>query len=65
MDRWVGVEEGVSLHIGRQAMRDCIYATTDFEGITGSLSCNEYGDCADAKIAVNQLQSGEYVPIWP
>jgi branched-chain amino acid transport system substrate-binding protein len=61
----VGVEEGGSLHVGRQAMRDCLYATTEFEGITGSLTCNEYGDCADAKIAVNQLQSGEYVPIWP
>jgi branched-chain amino acid transport system substrate-binding protein len=61
----VGIEEGGSLHIGRQAMRDCLYATDGFEGITGSLSCNQYGDCADPKIAVNQLQNGEYVPIWP
>jgi branched-chain amino acid transport system substrate-binding protein len=61
----VGVEVGESLHVGRQAMRDCLYATADFEGITGSLTCNEYGDCADPKIAVNQLQNGEYVPIWP
>jgi len=61
----VGVEEGGSLHVGRQALRDCLYATDGFEGITGTLSCNQYGDCADPKIAVNQLQNGEYVPVWP
>jgi branched-chain amino acid transport system substrate-binding protein len=61
----VAVEDGASIHIGRQALRDCLFATEDFEGITGSLTCNEYGDCADPKIAVNQLQDGVYVPIWP
>jgi branched-chain amino acid transport system substrate-binding protein len=53
------------LHIGRQALRDALYATSGHEGITGSLTCNEYGDCADPQIVVNQLQDGEYVPIWP
>jgi len=61
----VGVDDGGDLHIGRQALRDCLYATKDFDGITGNLSCNQYGDCADPKIAVNQLINGEYVPIWP
>jgi branched-chain amino acid transport system substrate-binding protein len=54
-----------SLLIGRQAMRDCLYATSGFEGITGSLTCNENGDCADPKIAVYEIQDGEYVSIWP
>ncbi|MGD8624687.1 MAG: branched-chain amino acid ABC transporter substrate-binding protein [Anaerolineae bacterium] len=53
-----------TLHIGRQALRDALYATSDFEGITGTLNCNEYGDCADPLITVNQIQNGEYVPIW-
>ncbi|HDD55354.1 MAG TPA: branched-chain amino acid ABC transporter substrate-binding protein [Chloroflexi bacterium] len=61
----VAIEDGESIHIGRQALRDCLYATEDFNGITGSLTCDEYGDCADPKIAVNQLQDGVYVPIWP
>jgi branched-chain amino acid transport system substrate-binding protein len=56
--------EGV-LHIGRQALRDALHATKNLEGITGSLTCNEYGECADPQIVVNQLQNGEYVPIWP
>jgi branched-chain amino acid transport system substrate-binding protein len=54
-----------TLHIGRQAMRDCLYATSGFQGITGTLTCNEYGDCADPKISVSELQGGEYVRIWP
>ncbi len=61
----VAVEDGSSIHIGRQALRTCLYATSGFEGITGTLSCNQYGDCADAQISVSQLTNGEYVPIWP
>ncbi len=62
----VGVQDpDGTLHIGRQAMRDCLYATKDFQGITGNLTCDQYGDCADPKITVSQLQNGEYVKIWP
>ena len=50
--------------IGRQALRDALYATAGFDGITGSLSCNATGDCADPKIAVNQVQAGAYVSIY-
>jgi branched-chain amino acid transport system substrate-binding protein len=35
-----------SLHIGRQALRDTLYATTDFEGVTGRLACDQFGDCS-------------------
>jgi branched-chain amino acid transport system substrate-binding protein len=53
--------EGNTL-IGRQALRDALYATKDFEGITGKLTCTENGDCANPKIAVYQVQGGEFVP---
>ena len=59
------LEDDGTLHIGRQDMRDCLYATKDFQGITGNLTCDQYGDCADPKISVSQLQNGEYVRIWP
>jgi len=62
----VGVQDpDGALHIGRQAMRDCLYATKNFQGITGNLTCDQYGDCADPKISVSQLQKGKYVKIWP
>jgi len=57
-------DEDGTLHIGRQALRDALYGTSNFEGITGTLNCSEYGDCADPQIAVNQIQNGEYVPLW-
>jgi branched-chain amino acid transport system substrate-binding protein len=58
-------EDDGTLHIGRQAMRDCLSATSGFSGITGTLTCDEFGDCADPQISVSQLQNGEYVRIWP
>jgi branched-chain amino acid transport system substrate-binding protein len=56
-----------TLHIGRQAFRDAMYATTDFKGLTGNLTCTPTGDCADPVIAVYEYHVGEYPPtrIWP
>ena len=61
----VGVVDGDFLHVGRQALRDCIGSTSGYDGITGTLTCNEYGDCADPQITVSQLNGGAYEPIWP
>jgi branched-chain amino acid transport system substrate-binding protein len=41
-----------SLYIGRRALRDALYATKDFKGLTGNLTCDQYGDCADPRIAI-------------
>ena len=62
-----GDKEGGDMLIGRQAMRDCMYGTKDFKGLTGNLTCTPTGDCADPKIAVYQYHVGEYPPekIWP
>lgn len=61
----VGEDEDGTLHVGRQAMRDCLGETANFSGLTGTLTCDQYGDCADPKISVSELQDGEYVKIWP
>jgi branched-chain amino acid transport system substrate-binding protein len=50
------VDADGTVHIGRQALRDAIAATKDFPGLTGNLTCNENGDCADPKIAVYELK---------
>jgi branched-chain amino acid transport system substrate-binding protein len=56
-----------TLHIPRQALRDAMYATKDFPGLTGNLTCTPTGDCADPKIAVYEYHAGQYPPerIWP
>jgi branched-chain amino acid transport system substrate-binding protein len=41
-----------TLHIGRKALIDALFATENFQGLTGNLTCTDTGDCADPKIAV-------------
>jgi branched-chain amino acid transport system substrate-binding protein len=48
-----------TLHIGRQALRDALYATDWYEGLTGSLTCDEYGDCGVARFQVIRLDDPE------
>jgi branched-chain amino acid transport system substrate-binding protein len=41
-----------TLFIGRMALRDAMLATKDQKGLTGNLTCDKYGDCADPKIGI-------------
>ena len=49
------LEEDGTLHIGRKALRDAMYATSGLEGITGRLTCDEFGDCAAPRFQVLRL----------
>ena len=51
----VAVQNGDTLIIGKQALRDAIGATKDFKGLTGNITCGPTGDCADPKIAVYEV----------
>jgi branched-chain amino acid transport system substrate-binding protein len=44
-----------SLHIGRQSLRDALYATSGYQGLTGSLTCDEFGDCGVPRFQVTRL----------
>jgi branched-chain amino acid transport system substrate-binding protein len=48
-------EQDGTLYIGRQALRDTLYATSGYQGLTGSLTCDEYGDCGVARFQVVRL----------
>ena len=56
-----------TLHIPRQGLRDAMYATKDFQGLTGVLTCGPTGDCANPIIGVYEYHAGVYPPtlIWP
>jgi branched-chain amino acid transport system substrate-binding protein len=43
-----------SLTIDRMKLRDALYATKNLKGMTGNITCDQYGDCADPAIAVYQ-----------
>lgn len=53
-----------TLYIPRTALKDALYSVTSYAGLTGTLTCNEFGDCANTTITVRQVQGGEYVGIW-
>ena len=61
-------EDGTTF-IPRTALRDAFFATADYPGITGNLTCDEFGDCADARISVSQVVEGddglEWERVWP
>jgi branched-chain amino acid transport system substrate-binding protein len=46
-----------TLRIPRQAVRDALYATSNYQGLTGNLTCDQYGDCADPNIVVYEIVS--------
>ncbi|MBI2977224.1 MAG: branched-chain amino acid ABC transporter substrate-binding protein [Chloroflexi bacterium] len=55
-----------TLHVGRQALRDAVYATKDFNGLTGKLTCDVYGDCATGEaLGVFKLTEAEVGGAWP
>jgi branched-chain amino acid transport system substrate-binding protein len=44
-----------TLRIGRQALRDALYATAGYQGLTGRLTCDAYGDCGAIRLQVTRL----------
>ncbi len=61
-----------SLTIPKGALRDAIFATKDFVGLTGTLSCTPTGDCGAPVIAVYEVTQADVdagkppaTPIFP
>jgi len=53
------------LWVPKGALRDAIYATQNHQGITGTLSCNENGDCSAPVIAIYAVTDRETGGEWP
>jgi branched-chain amino acid transport system substrate-binding protein len=47
-------EDG-TVYIGRQELREKLYATMDFTGVTGQFNCTSFGDCSMADFVILQL----------
>jgi branched-chain amino acid transport system substrate-binding protein len=44
-----------TLHISRSALRNAMYATKQWQGVTGALTCDQFGDCAEPVFNVLRL----------
>jgi branched-chain amino acid transport system substrate-binding protein len=60
-------ESDGTIYIPRQALRDAMATVKDFNGLTGVLTCNVDGDCANPVIGAYVYHAGVYPPelIWP
>jgi branched-chain amino acid transport system substrate-binding protein len=49
------IQDDGTIYVPRKALRDAIYATKDYKGITGTLACSASGDCGAPVIAVYEV----------
>jgi branched-chain amino acid transport system substrate-binding protein len=62
-----------TVYVPKGALREALFATKDFQGLTGTLSCSPSGDCGAPVIGVYQITKAEMTkegfppqaPIWP
>jgi branched-chain amino acid transport system substrate-binding protein len=57
------VNDNGDLEIDREALVAAVRGTTDYEGLTGTLSCNENGECGAGRIVIFQVEDGEWVQV--
>jgi len=57
------VDDDGNLVVDREALIEAIRNTTDYEGLTGTLSCDEKGDCGAGSIGINMVEDGQWVPV--
>ena len=57
------VDADGTLHVGRQALRDALFATAGFTGLTGTIACDPLGDCGSTGFVILTVDAGELVPV--
>jgi branched-chain amino acid transport system substrate-binding protein len=61
----VGVEDADgTLFIPRDAVRQFVADLTDFPGLTGTLSCDEFGDCGSEFVSIATLEGGAFNEVY-
>jgi len=46
-----------TIYVPRKALRDALYATRNFHGITGTITCTSSGDCRGYNIAIYEIMN--------
>ncbi|MBN1259160.1 MAG: branched-chain amino acid ABC transporter substrate-binding protein [Anaerolineae bacterium] len=57
----VAIQEGDTLYIPRKALAEAVRNTSDFSGLTGTITCSETGECAAASIIFMEVENGAWV----
>ncbi|KPL85678.1 branched-chain amino acid ABC transporter substrate-binding protein, partial [Ardenticatena maritima] len=61
----VAVDQDGTLLVPRKALAEAVRATKDYQGLSGTITCDEKGDCGSANIIIYQVQNGEWVRVFP
>lgn len=59
----VAVKDGDNLVIDREALLGAIRGVSGLVGLTGTLSCNEIGECGAGGVQIFQVTGGEFVQV--
>jgi len=54
-----------TLYVPKGALRDAIYATADYQGLTGSITCTPTGDCGAGAIGAYVISEDTINGTWP
>ena len=57
------VDDAGNLVIDREELIQAVRNTTEYDGLTGLLTCDEKGDCGAGSIAINLVEDGEWVNV--
>ncbi len=63
IDAVAEVDADGNLVIDRAALVEAVRTTAEFEGLTGTLTCDEKGDCGAGQIGINIVEDGEWVSV--
>lgn len=63
LEKVAEVDADGNLVIDREALIKAVRETKDYEGLTGTLTCNEKGDCGATVFAIYVVEDGEFVPV--
>lgn len=55
----VAQKQDGTTYIGRKALRDALFATKGYDGISGPINCNEHGQCGAFNFAVYEFTDGD------
>jgi branched-chain amino acid transport system substrate-binding protein len=53
-----------TLFIPKDALRAYVAGLTDFDGLTGMLTCDEFGDCGSEFVSIAQLNDGVFEEVY-
>ena len=55
----VAKKEGGATYIGKKALRDALFATKGYDGISGPINCDEHGQCGGYNFAVYEFTDSD------